>query len=262
MIKEYVKNIKKIFKMSLIDLKKNYKGAALGWIWVIAKPAVTIFMYWFLFEIGLRVGKDVNDIPYYMWLIVGLLPWFYISDVISYLPSSYKKYNYLVNKVKFPISTIPIFTSLSRFLVNIFLTIIVIIMYVLILKRFDIYFITLLFYMIFMFIFESIVSSILALISSVSKDIANLIKTLQTPLLFLSPIFWSLDSINIKFVKIIQLFNPISYFVTGYKDAFIYKIHFYNRPLEMIVMIIVFVLLVILNKKLYKKISKVMPDYL
>lgn len=262
MIREYINNIKKIFTMSLIDLKKFYKGAALGWIWIIAKPAISIFMYWFLFQIGLRVGKDINGIPYVLWLITGLLPWFYISDIISSLPICYRKYNYLVNKVKFPVSTIPVFVSLSRFFVNIILTIIVIIIYILILKRYDIYFITLLFYMIFIFIFETTIGSIIGLISSVSKDIGNLIKTTQTPIMFLSTIFWSTDTVNIKFINIIQLFNPVSFFATGYRDAFIYKIHFYERPFELIIMIIILVIMMALNKFLYKKIYKTMPDYL
>ena len=45
------------------DLVKTYRGAALGWAWAIIKPAVTIFVYWFAFEIGLRAGKDVNRFP-------------------------------------------------------------------------------------------------------------------------------------------------------------------------------------------------------
>lgn len=262
MIKEHMLNIKKIFKLSFIDLKKIYKGAALGWFWIIAKPAVTIFMYWFLFEIGMKVGKPINNIPYVLWLITGLLPWFYISDIISTLPGSYRKYSYLVNKVKFPVSIIPTFMSLSRFLVNIVLTIIVIFMYILILKKYDIYYMTLIFYMIFMFLFQTVVGSIIALVSSVSKDIGSLIKTIQTPLLFLSTIFWSVDSVNIKLIKNIQIFNPISYFANGYKDAFIYKIHFYDKPKEFIIMFILFISIMYLNKFLYKKISKSMPDYL
>lgn len=261
MLKEHINNIKKIFKMSLIDLKKVYKGAALGWIWIIAKPAVTIFMYWFLFEIGLKVGKDINEIPYYMWLISGLLPWLYISDVINHLPNSYRKYNYLVNKVKFPVSIIPTFTNLSRFIANSILSLIVVLMYIVFLKRFDIYFVTLIFYMIFILIFQSIVSSIFAIISSISLDMQKLIKTLSTPLLLLSPVFWSVDNVG-GIISKIQLFNPIAYFVQGYRDAFIYKVHFYDKPLEMIIMISILVLLGIINKVLYKKASRVMPDYL
>lgn len=262
MIKEHIFNIKKIISMAIIDLKKIYKGAALGWFWIIAKPMVNILIYWFLFDIGLRVGKSINGIPYFMWLIVGLLPWFFISDMIITAPTAYKKYNYLVNKMKFPISTIPTFTCLSRFIVHIFLTIIVIIVYIIVTKSIDIYFISLPFYMIFMFLIINTFSNIFALISSLSKDVGNLIKTLQTPILVLSPIFWNIDYINISWIKTLQFFNPVSYFVTGYRNVFINKIWFFENPTELIIMITILIILVLINIFLHKKIASSIPDYL
>jgi teichoic acid transport system permease protein len=59
-IKDHKAYIQQIFKLAKADLVKTYRGAALGWAWAIIKPAVTIFVYWFTFEIGLRAGKDVN----------------------------------------------------------------------------------------------------------------------------------------------------------------------------------------------------------
>ena len=164
--------------------------------------------------------------------------------------------------MKFPISTIPTFTSFSRFIVNIFLSLIIIAVYIFVTNDFNICFISLLFYMTFMFVFMTVISNIFALISSVSKDVGNLIKTLQTPILFLSPIFWNINFMNIKFIKTLQLFNPVSYFVEGYRDVFIYKISFFNKPIELLIMIIILIILLIINKFLYKKISKTMPDYL
>ncbi len=262
MLKEHLCNIKKIFQMSILDLKKVYKGAALGWIWVIAKPSVTIFMYWFLFDIGLRIGKDVNNHPYYIWLITGLIPWFYISNIINTLPNTYRKYSYLVNKVKFPTSIIPTFVSLSNFIVHIILTLIVMIIYLVTMKNLNINFVSLIFYMTFMFIFMSVIANILALISSLSKDIANLIKTLQPPLLYLSPVLWNLDTINIEFIKNIQLSNPIAYFVNGYRNAFINNTYFFEDMTGLIIMVLLLIILIFLNFMLYKKIHKAMPDYL
>lgn len=63
-IKEHVAYIQQIFKLAKADLVKTYRGAALGWAWAIIKPAVTIFVYWFTFEIGLRAGKDVNRLSF------------------------------------------------------------------------------------------------------------------------------------------------------------------------------------------------------
>ena len=61
-IKDHITYWQQILKLAKADLVKTYRGAALGWSWAIIKPAVTIFVYWFTFEIGLRAGKDVNRI--------------------------------------------------------------------------------------------------------------------------------------------------------------------------------------------------------
>ncbi len=61
-IKDHFTYKQQIFKLAKADLVKTYRGAALGWAWAIIKPAVTIFVYWFAFEIGLRSGKPVNRI--------------------------------------------------------------------------------------------------------------------------------------------------------------------------------------------------------
>lgn len=262
MIKEHLLNIDKIKKMALIDLKKIYKGAALGWFWIIAKPTVNILIYWFLFVVGLRVGKDVNGYPYFIWLIVGLLPWFYISEIINNLPNSYRKYNYLVNKMKFPISIIPTFMSLSRFIVNLFLTLIVLIVYFYVTKNIMIDYISFAFYTIFMFLMMSVIGNIIALLSSLSKDIGNLIKTFQTPLLFLSPIFWNINTLNIDLIVKIQKFNPISYFVCGYRDVFINNVNFYDKPIDLFYMLLIYLILICINIILFKKIEKHLPDYL
>ena len=74
---------KQIFKLAKADIIKTYSGAALGWAWALIKPTITIFVYWFAFSIGLRVGRDVNGIPYALWLIAGVIPWFYMSDMIT-----------------------------------------------------------------------------------------------------------------------------------------------------------------------------------
>src|SRR5699024_3798009 len=115
-----------IFKLAIADLKKTYRGAALGWMWAIIKPAVTIFVYWFTFEIGLRAGKPVNGFPFFLWLIAGVIPWFYMSSMITSGTDSIRRYSYLVTKMQFTISTIPTFVSISKFIVHIFLMIITI----------------------------------------------------------------------------------------------------------------------------------------
>ena len=120
-LKEHIEYRQQILKLAKADLVKTYRGAALGWSWAIIKPAVTIFVYWFAFSIGLRAGGDVSGYPFFLWLIAGLIPWFYINDMLTAGTDSIRKYSYLVTKMKFPVSTIPTFVSISNLTVNIIL---------------------------------------------------------------------------------------------------------------------------------------------
>ena len=49
-----------IFKLAKSDLVRTYRGAALGWIWALVKPSMTLFVFWFAFTVGLRSGKPVK----------------------------------------------------------------------------------------------------------------------------------------------------------------------------------------------------------
>ncbi|MFQ8987824.1 MAG: ABC transporter permease, partial [Intestinibacter sp.] len=179
-IKDHITYLQQIFKLAKADLVKTYRGAALGWSWAIIKPAVTIFVYWFAFSIGLRMGGDVDGYPYFLWLISGLLPWFYMSEMITSGTDTIRKYSYLVTKMKFPVSTIPTFVSISKFIVHLLLVVIVILIFIFMGYPPDIYIIQLPFYMLCMFIFFTIWSLFSSLLASMSKDFGNLVKSMVT----------------------------------------------------------------------------------
>ena len=63
-LKDHFQYRQQIFKLAKADLVKTYRGAALGWAWAIIKPAVTIFVYWFTFQIGIKgIGSEVDGFP-------------------------------------------------------------------------------------------------------------------------------------------------------------------------------------------------------
>ena len=121
---------KQIFKLAKADLVKTYRGSALGWAWAIIKPVVTIFVFWFAFTVGLRAGKPVNGYPYFLWLIAGFVPWFYMSDMITGGAACIRNNKHLVTKMKFPVSVVPTFVSLSKFTISFLLTLIMIVIFI------------------------------------------------------------------------------------------------------------------------------------
>lgn len=261
-IKDHITYRQQIFKLAKADLVKTYRGSALGWAWAVIKPAVTIFVYWFAFTIGLRAGKDVNGFPFFLWLISGMMPWFYISDMLTQGTDSIRKYSYLVTKMKFPISTIPTFISISKLIVHVILLVVTTIIFIAMGYPPDIYLIQLPFYVLLNVGFFIAFSLFASLLSSMSKDVSNLIKSFITALFWLSGILWNVNSLHIGWIKKVLMFNPVTYLVEGYRNCFINKIWFWQEPEKLICFLIVFLFIMIFAIWAYKKLRKEIPDVL
>ncbi len=262
-IKDHIQYKQQIFKLAKADLIKTYRGAALGWAWAIIKPAVTIFVYWFTFEIGLRAGKDVNGFPFFLWLISGVIPWFYMSDMITGGTECIRKYSYLVTKMKFPISTIPTFFSISKFMVHLVLLVIMIIIFMLMGYPPDIYLLQLPIYMLLNFLFFTAFSLFASLLACMSKDFSNLVKSLVTAVFWLSGIIWNINTIkDIPWLNIILKLNPVTYLVEGYRNCFIHKTWIWESPKTLIGFLVITALLIIAAVWVYRRLRKEIPDVL
>ncbi len=261
-LKEHIEYRQQILKLAKADLVKTYRGAALGWSWAIIKPTVTIFVYWFAFAIGLRHGGDVYGYPFFLWLIAGLIPWFYISDMLTAGTDSIRKYSYLVTKMKFPVSTIPTFVSLSKLFVNLLLMAIMIIIFWAFGYPPTIYYLQIIFYLVIGFAFWTVWALFSSLLSAISKDFSNLVKSFVTAVFWLSGILWDPEKIAIGWLKKILRLNPVTYIVSGFRNCFINKIWFWEQPKRLLYFAVAFVIMLVLALWVYRKVRKEIPDVL
>ena len=91
-ISDHLAYRKQLVKLAKSDIKKTYSGAVLGWAWAVIRPAILIFVFWFAFTVGLRKGSDVDGYPFFLWLIAGMIPWYYMRDMITGGAGSIRKY--------------------------------------------------------------------------------------------------------------------------------------------------------------------------
>ena len=197
-----------------------------------------------------------------MWLIAGVIPWFYISDMLTSGSDTIRKYSYLVTKMKFPVSTIPTFVSISKFIVHIALVIIMIIIFCVAGHTPTIYILQLPFYMLLMYIFFTIWGLFASLLSSMSKDFGNLVKSMVTAVFWLSGILWNPETIQIAWVKKLLMLNPVTFLTTGFRNCFINHTWFWEQPKRLMYFVIITVLMLILAIWTYKKLRKEIPDVL
>ena len=253
---------RQILQLAAADIVKTYRGSALGWLWAIIKPTITIAVYWFAFAVGLRAGNTASGFPYSLWLISGILPWFYMSEMLTQGTATLKKYSYLVTKIKFPVSTISTFVSLSKLYVSAALTAIVIVIFVLAGYPIDVYYLQLPLYMFLMFAFFTVWSIFASPLSAISKDFANVVSSFVTALFWMSGIMWDVNSIEDPVLSRLLLFNPVTFIAVGYRNVFIDKRWFFEDTFALVAFLITLVGMAALSLYTYHRLRRDIADVL
>ncbi|MFC3845655.1 ABC transporter permease, partial [Paenibacillus sp. MAH-36] len=100
LFKELYHSKNTIISMAKNDFKNKYAGSYLGITWAFIQPLLTIVIYWFVFQIGFRT-TPVENVPFIVWFICGIIPWFYFSESLIAGTMSVVEYSYIVKKVMF-----------------------------------------------------------------------------------------------------------------------------------------------------------------
>ncbi len=262
-INDHRQNARQILALSRTDLTRTYRGAVLGWSWAIIRPSVTLFAWWFAIAIGLRAGSAVSgDFPYILWLIAGMVPWFYISGVLMQVTNSIRKYSYLITKMKFPVSTIPTFCNLAQFYVFLIMMAAAVIIFMLCGHMPDIYYLQMPLYILMTFLFCAAWGLFACPLAAISKDFFQLVKSVNMLLFWLSGIIWNPATIDIAWLRTVMLFNPICYLVNGMRNCMVNKIWFFEEPVALIGFLIELLILTGLGLLIYSKTARDLPDIL
>ena len=263
---------KQIFLLAKNELIKTYKGAVIGPFWAVVKPAFTLFVYWFAFTCGIKTlgaedvvinGEFINTFDRFTFMIVGFIPWFFISDSITLGAKSIKQNRQFVTKVSFPVSTIMTYTSLARLFVH-FLLATLMYLYITLVSGVgvSVYNLQFFLYCPLMFIFFLALTWSTAPMSAFSADFENMIVSIMSGIFWVSGIIYSSYGFDSGFLKYLMLLNPINFFANGYRNAFLYERWFFEYPLELIIFLIEFVVVFALGIFNYNRLRKKLPDVL
>jgi lipopolysaccharide transport system permease protein len=94
-----------VYFLALRDVKVRYKQTALGVAWVLLQPLLAMGIFSIVF--GQR-GLTTSGVPYPLFVISGLVPWFYFSNATTGASGSVVGNTQLISKVYFPRLAIPL----------------------------------------------------------------------------------------------------------------------------------------------------------
>lgn len=222
---------KLIWKLAKNDFKNRFAGSYLGKVWAFVQPVITVALYWFVFDyvMGARAEALAGtiQIPYVIWLTAGLVPWFFFSEAITGGTMALLEYSYLVKKVVFKISVIPIIKIISASFTHIFFVCFMLVVYVCMGYTPDLYLLQIPYYSLCLFLF------VLALVYSTCamvlffRDLAQIINIGLQIGMWATPILWDLNTVP-PIMQFILKINPMYYIVNGFRSAMFEKTWFWQ----------------------------------
>jgi len=103
--RSFVRNL--VFK----DLKLKYRDSALGVVWSLLNPLLTLAVYTLAFKYIMRI--QIEHYPYF--LLAGLLPWHFFGGALLASTGAIVGNAHLIRKVYFPREALPVATVLFAF---------------------------------------------------------------------------------------------------------------------------------------------------
>jgi len=184
---------------------------------------------WFVFQVGFRTG-EVSGHPFIVWLLCGLAPWYFFSDAWSSATASVSDNSFLVRKVAFRLSLLPVVKICSSLIVHVFF--LGILLVVLISHGYTptIHIIQTPIILGFLCLFALGLGLTSASLIIFVKDVAQLIQLLLQLGFWFTPIFWSATILPEPYSLLAKL-NPMYFVIMGFRASLIDHIWLTEHPL-------------------------------
>ncbi|MFS0766492.1 MULTISPECIES: ABC transporter permease [Peribacillus] len=214
-LKEQINNFYLARRLSVYEVKSANSSNYLGILWEIISPMIQISIYWFVFGFGI-FNRGEEFLP---WLMAGIVVWFFVNASTTQVSKSvYSRLN-MVSKMSFPLSVIPTYVIFAKLYQHLMLLGVIIILlgftgylptfYIIQLPYFIVATVALLFSF-------GLISSTL---STIIRDVHNIIVSLMKVLFYLTPILWVIDPKDHPLIADIMKLNPLYYIVDGYRAS-------------------------------------------
>lgn len=201
------------------EIKARYKQSILGYFWVILNPLAQMLVMSFAFSIIMRIPTNsTENIPYSIFLFVGLLPWNLFANSVSSAANSLVSSSSLITKIYFPRTILVISSIIAKIIDFLFATSILVIYMIVyqipinlnILWIFPIFFIQQ--------IFTLGLSLFFAAANLLYRDIQYLLSMILLLWMYITPVIYPADLVPDKYRWIFQI-NPIAVIINAYRQS-------------------------------------------
>lgn len=210
------RNYPLILQLTRRDVIGRYRGSLMGVAWSFLNPLLMLTVYTIFFTVAYspRIGANEtgNHGDFVIVLFVGLIIHSFFGDCINRAPSIMVSNANYVKKVVFPLEILPVVTAIAA-LFHVCVSLLMLLLVQLLLQHTLSW--TIIFFPLVMAPFVLMVLGgawFLSALGVYVRDIGHLTGLLTTVLLFLSPVFFAVDTLPVKIQPWIMI-NPLTFII-------------------------------------------------
>lgn len=250
-------------RLVIREIIGRYKGSFLGIIWSLLNPIFMLFVFAFVFGKILQTKWGAAEIEgpldFSVALFVGLLLYFFFSEMIGGAVNIIMGNANYVKKVVFPLEILPIVSLVSALfhLAISFMVLMVLMMFSTWEFSYHILYAPIILIPFLLMVLG--LSWFLAAIGVYLRDVGQIIPPILTAMMFLSPIFYSLSHVSQEYLWVYQL-NPLTVIIEQMRTVVLY----HNVPdfFQLVVYFMISILIAKLGFMFFQKTRKGFADVL
>lgn len=204
------------------ELRARYKSSVFGVLWSYMQPMLMMIVYWLVFSVLLRATGGIHNYP--QFVLTGLAVWTFFQGGVVYGTASLVANGELMKKVWFPRPVIPTAVVLAQITTSLVMFAVIVPANLITLPataRTCLLAIPMLFGLLMLTLG---LAWAFATLNVFYRDIEHLLTVLFLPWFFLTPIFYSLESIPAaadtqSVVTILRYANPVTPYVEGIRGV-------------------------------------------
>lgn len=207
------------------DIKVRYKQTVLGFAWIVIQPLVSIVVFTIVFGNFAKMPSD--NIPYPIFVFIGLLFWNFFSTTLSSSSDSLISNENILKKVYFPKILAPLSSTLAHVvdLIPMLLILAGMLMYYRVTVTFQA--LILLPVLLLMMLVSALgIGMFLAPINAKFRDVRYILPFFIQLMMYATPVIWP-SSLFGGTSQVIRIFNPVAEAIEVSRSGF-----FGTRPMD------------------------------
>lgn len=223
-----------VFDLAKNDFRREYAGSVLGFAWAFIQPLMFIAVLYVVFTVGLRANPAGAGMPFVVYLTIGMICWMYFATNLAAITGVFLSYSFLINKVNFRLSVLPLVKLLSSLPTH--LVLICVAVGVAWQEGFapTLYTLQLFYYFLCLLCLLYGVGLAASAANLFVRDVQRGVAVVVQFGFWATPVFWNPAILPERFEFLVRL-NPVWYLVRGYRDSIVNQVGFWERPVDALV---------------------------